>query len=112
MQVKPHHGDAAFTAARDRALEQIRSCLGRTCVIRIEHTPSMAPRFSPWDTWAQSLCCNGDPQQILAEIDRCRIAHNPHYIRLNIEDYTCQSRFSLVIHSPDASAPGTSTEPG
>lgn len=89
-------------SAADRALGQIGKCLRQGCVICIEHTPVMAPRFSPWQVWGQPSCYNGDAQRIYGEIDRCRDAHADHHIRLNIEDYSCRSRFSFVVHNPTA----------
>ena len=83
-----------------RALGQIGECLRRGCVICIEHTPLMAPRFTPWQPWGKRCCYSGDVHEICTQIDRCRDAHVDHHIRLNIEDYSFRSRFSLVVHSP------------
>jgi len=88
------------TAAR--AIGQIGKCLRQGCVICIEHTPMMAPRFTPWEVWGKRCCYNGDTQTVYTEIDRCRSAHADHHIRLNIEDYSFRSRFSVVVHSPAA----------
>jgi ribulose-bisphosphate carboxylase small chain len=52
--------------------------------------------------WGRRYCYNGDVQGIYTEIDRCRTTHADHHIRLNIEDYSCYSRFSFVVHSPAA----------
>ncbi|HYQ70757.1 MAG TPA: ribulose bisphosphate carboxylase small subunit, partial [Gammaproteobacteria bacterium] len=60
------------------------------------------PRFTPWEVWGLRYCYNGDVQGIYDEIDRCRTTHSDHHIRLNIEDYSSYSRFSLVVHSPAA----------
>ncbi|MCB1787254.1 MAG: ribulose bisphosphate carboxylase small subunit [Gammaproteobacteria bacterium] len=87
-------------APTDRALGQIGRCLRQGCVICIEHTPAMAPRFTPWQVWGQSSCYNGDSLKIYREIEHCRTSHADHHIRLNIEDYSCHSRFSFVVHSP------------
>lgn len=86
----------------DRALSMIGRCLRQGCVICIEHSPVMAPRFSPWKIWGKPCCYNGDVQQIYSEIDRCRTTHGDHHIRLNIEDYGFHSRFSFVVHNPAA----------
>lgn len=88
----------------DRVLGQIGNCLRQGCVICIEHTPRMAPRFTPWKLWGQRCCFNGDERQIYNEIDRCRATHADHHIRLNIEDFSCHSRFSFVVYSPSASS--------
>jgi ribulose-bisphosphate carboxylase small chain len=85
-----------------RAPGQIGQCLRRGCVICIEHTPTIAPRFTPWELWGRPCCYDGNEQGIYTEIDRCRTVHADHHIRLNIEDYSCSSRFSLVVHSPSA----------
>jgi ribulose-bisphosphate carboxylase small chain len=89
-----------------RALGLIAHCLRKGCVICIEHTPVMAPRYSPWKVWGKPCCYNGDVQQIYGEIDRCRATHVDHHIRLNIEDYSFRSRFSFVVHSPPAASGG------
>ncbi|MCB1727312.1 MAG: ribulose bisphosphate carboxylase small subunit [Gammaproteobacteria bacterium] len=91
-------------SAAERALGQIGRCLRRGCVICIEHTPLMAPRFTPWQPWGKRCCYNGDTREIYTEINRCRDAHADHHIRLNIEDYDFRSRFSLVVHSPSVEA--------
>jgi ribulose-bisphosphate carboxylase small chain len=83
-----------------RVLGQIGHCLRRGCVICIEHAPTIAPRFTPWEVWGRPSCYNGDVEGIYTEIDRCRTMHADHLIRLNIEDHNCYSRFSLVVHSP------------
>jgi ribulose-bisphosphate carboxylase small chain len=62
----------------------------------------MAPRFTPWEEWGRRYCYNGDEQGIYTEIDRCRTTHVDHHIRLSIEDYSCYSRFSFMVHSPAA----------
>jgi ribulose-bisphosphate carboxylase small chain len=85
-----------------RVLGNIGHCLRRGCVICIEHAPDMAPRFTSWELWGRPSCYNGDEQGIHTEIDRCRTTHADHHIRLNIEDHSCCSRFSLVVHSPAA----------
>lgn len=92
--------NAAIPSLAKRALGQIGHCLRRGCVICIEHTPAMAPRFTAWQVWGKPCCYDGNEQRIYHEIDRCRETHADHHIRLNIEDYNCYSRFSLVVHSP------------
>ena len=84
-----------------RMLEQIAHCLRLGCVIRIEHTPIMSPRFSPWEIWGTPACYNGDMQQLQDELEQCCVQHAQHFVRLNIEDYSCHSRFSFVIQEPD-----------
>lgn len=88
----------------DRALGQIGKCLRMGCVICIEHTAKMSSRFTPWQVWGQPSCYNGDQQHIHSEIDRCRSQHADHHIRLNIEDYSCHSRFSFAVHRPSLDA--------
>jgi ribulose-bisphosphate carboxylase small chain len=88
----------------ERALGLIGHCLRKGCVICIEHTPRMGPRYSPWSIWGKPCCYNGDVQQIYSEIDQCRETHVDHHIRLSIEDYSFHSRFSFVVHSPPAPA--------
>ncbi len=90
----------------ERALGLITYCLRKGCVICIEHTPRMAPRYSPWRVWEKPCCFNGDVQQIYSEIDRCRATHADHHVRLSIEDYSFRSRFFFVVHSPPAVALG------
>jgi ribulose-bisphosphate carboxylase small chain len=84
----------------ERIFGQIEKCLRQGCVIRIEHTPAMAPRFTPWREWGQSSCYDGNPQQVFHAIDCCRASYSDHYIRLVLEDFSCHSRFSFVVHSP------------
>jgi len=86
----------------DQILGQIGQCLRRGCVICIEHAPSLAPRFTSWESWGRPSCYNGDVEGIRHELDRCRTTHANHHIRLNIEDHSCYSRFSYVVHSPAA----------
>lgn len=92
--------NATTQSPAKRVLGQIGHCLRRGCVICIEHAPTIAPRFTPWEVWGRPSCYNGDVQAIYAEIDRCRATHADHLIRLNIEDHNCYSRFSFVVHSP------------
>ena len=87
-----------------RVFAQIEKCLRQGCVIRIEHASTLAPRFSPWQTWGEPACYNGDSQQIFAQIAACQTAYGDHHIRLSIEDYSCHSRFSFVVHQPLAAA--------
>ena len=98
MEPDDHNTDPQSLA--ERLLPKIAYCLRRGCVICIEHTPFMTPRWSPWITWGEPCCYNGDVQQVYGEIDRCRESHADHHIRLNIEDHSSHSRFSFVVHSP------------
>jgi len=100
--MKSEQGKAGTQSRTDRILGQIGHCLRRGCVICIEHTPTIAPRFTPWEVWGRPSCYNGDVQGIYQELDRCRTTHVDHHIRLNIEDHYCYSRFSFVVHSPAA----------
>lgn len=97
--------NAGTQSLANRVLGKIGQCLRSGCVICIEHTPAMAPRFTPWKVWGKSCCYNGDVNQIYGELDRCRETHADHHIRLNIEDYSCHSRFSFVVHSPAPASP-------
>lgn len=85
-------------------VSQIEKCLRQGCVICIQHAPAMAPRFTPWQEWGQPCCYNGDPQQVFSAIESCRAAHFDHHIRLILEDYSCRSRFSFVVHNPVSAA--------
>lgn len=102
--MQPEKHDADHASRTRRVLGQIGHCLRSGCVICIEHTPAIAPRFTPWEAWGRPCCYDGDVQGIFSEIDRCRTQHSDHHIRLNIEDHNCYSRFSLVVHSPPAAA--------
>ncbi|MCB1736085.1 MAG: ribulose bisphosphate carboxylase small subunit [Gammaproteobacteria bacterium] len=94
----------AHAQTRNRVVAQIEKCLRQGCVIRIEHTATLAPRFSPWETWGKPNCYNGDSQQIFDQIAACQTAHRDHHIRLSIEDYSCHSRFAFVVHQALAAA--------
>ena len=100
---EPAHYNAAESNREGRSiLSKIEKCLRQGCVIRIEHTPAMAPRFTPWQDWCQSCVYDGDPQKVFSAIEHCREAHCDHHIRLMMEDYSCHSRFTFVVHSPVA----------
>lgn len=92
------HQESEETNQRDRVLGQIGHCLRQGCVICIEHTSAVAPRFTPWQVWGTPSCYNGNPDMVFGEIDRCRSNHKDHHIRLNVEDYSFRSRFSFVVH--------------
>lgn len=96
--------DAGTRSPARRLPGKIEHCLRSGCVICIEHAPTIAHRFTPWEVWGRPYCYSGDVQGIYSEIDRCRTTHTDHHIRLNIEDYSCYSRFSFVVHSPAAAA--------
>jgi ribulose-bisphosphate carboxylase small chain len=98
--VEPEEHHVEHQSLADRLLKQIAHCLRKGCVIVIEHTPTIVPQWSPWKIWGKPCCYNGNVQQILSEIDSCRKTHADHHIRLNIEDFSCQSRFSFVVHNP------------
>jgi ribulose-bisphosphate carboxylase small chain len=102
--IEPDHRNLDALSLTDRVLAQIAHCLRQGCVICIEHTPKVTPHWSPWMLWGEPCCYNGNTRQIYREIDRCRAAHADHHIRLNIEDHSCHSRFSFVVHSPPAPA--------
>ncbi len=102
--MQPDERDAESQPSTDHVLGQVAYCLRQGCVICIEHTPRMTPRWSPWQIWGRPCCYNGNVQQIYREIDNCRETHADHHIRLNIEDHSCRSRFSFVVHSPPAAA--------
>lgn len=104
MQEPAQNTSAGGNKTGQGIFSQIEQCLRQGCVIRIQHTPSMGPRFTPWQEWCQSCCYNGDPQQVHSAIKQCREAHFDHHIRLVLEDYSCHSRFSFVVHSPIAAA--------
>lgn len=100
MNVTPLHATGEQAATPERALMQIGQCLRKGCVICIEHTPTMGPRYSPWEVWGKPSCYNGDEQKIHAAIDNCRNQHADHHIRLNIEDFSFRSRFTVTVHDP------------
>lgn len=107
--IPPPQAPSHHDATRARVFAQIEHCLTNSvvrqgCVIRVEHTPRMAPRFSPWQAWAKPVCFNGDSRQIHEQLGACEAAHGDHHIRLLIEDYSCRSRFSFVVHKPLALA--------
>ena len=85
----------------EKVLDKIEHCLHKGCVVRIEHAPRTAPRFTPWLVWGTPGMYNGDLDQVLAEIGNCHRNNPRHYVRITIEDYSFKSRFSFVIHSPD-----------
>jgi ribulose-bisphosphate carboxylase small chain len=98
--VESEESYAEHESRADRVLKQVAICLRKGCVIVIEHTPMIMTQWSSWKIWGKPCCYNGNVQQIFNEIDRCRETHENHHIRLNIEDFSCQSRFSLVVHNP------------
>ena len=100
MQKPERYAGAKDDKAYQRILRKIEKCLRQGCVIRIQYTSEMAPRFTPWREWCQSCCYNGDPQQVFSMVERCRETHFDHHIRLVLEDYSCHSRFSFVVHNP------------
>lgn len=102
--MRPDQHSAGVHSVADSVLETIGSCLRQGCVICIEHTPVMGARFTPWRKWGQECCYSGDDHKLVTELDRCLAAHPDHHIRLNIEDFSFHSRFSLVVHSPLAAA--------
>lgn len=85
-------------------LSKVEQCLRQGCVIRIEHTAGMAARYTRWQEWSEPCCYNGDPKQVFGAIEDCREAHADHHIRLVLEDFSCHSRFSFVVHNPIAAA--------
>jgi ribulose-bisphosphate carboxylase small chain len=102
MQEPKRYSQAGMDTARKGIYDQIEKCLRKGCVIRIQHTPSMAPRFTPWQEWCQSCFYDGDPQKVFNAIEQCRWAHYNHHIRLMMEDYSCHSSFTFVVHNPVA----------
>ncbi|MGB1109213.1 MAG: ribulose bisphosphate carboxylase small subunit [Gammaproteobacteria bacterium] len=86
--------------AASRIFDKVEKCLRQGCIIQIEHASTIAPRFTPWEIWGKPSCYNGDVQQVYAQIEACREAHGDHHIRLSIEDFSCHSRFSFVVHRP------------
>lgn len=85
----------------ENVLNKIEHCLHKGCVVRIEHAPKTAPRFTPWLVWGTPGMYNGDLNQVLDELDNCHTNNPRHFIRITIEDYNFKSRFSFVVHSPD-----------
>ena len=85
----------------ESVLNKIEHCLHKGCVVRIEHAPKTAPRFTPWLVWGTPGMYNGDLNQVLSELDNCHKNNPRHFIRITIEDYNFKSRFSFVVHSPD-----------
>ncbi len=85
---------------RDRVLSQIGHCLRKGCVICIEHTEQLAPRYTKWEVWGTPRCYGGDPHRLFSDLDRCCEEHADHHVRLQIEDYSFHSRFSFVVHQP------------
>lgn len=102
--MQAEHQNSGTHSLATRLLGQIAHCLRQGCVICIEHSPVMGPRFTPWSTWGERCCFNGDIEEVYSEIDQCRSTHTDHHIRLNIEDYSFHSRFSVMVHSPAACA--------
>ena len=80
MQKPERYAGAKDDKAYQRILRKIEKCLRQGCVIRIQYTSAMAPRFTPWREWCQSCCYNGDPQQVFSMIERCRETHFDHHI--------------------------------
>jgi ribulose-bisphosphate carboxylase small chain len=100
MQQLERNSATRADAATQHILSKIEKCLRQGCVIRIQHTPAMAPRFTRWQEWEQACCYNGDTNQVFDAIERCREAHWDHHVRLVMEDYSCHSRFAFVVHNP------------
>jgi len=86
--------------ATERVVNQIEGCLSMGCVIRVEHASLVGPRYTPWELWGTPSMYNGNVAQILDEVAKCHTRFTDHFVRLNIEDYSCYSRFSFVMHSP------------
>ena len=89
---------------RDRILRQIGHCLHQGCVICIQHTERLSPRFTKWQVWGTPRCYGGDPQRLHNDIERCCREHADHHIRLEIEDHSYHSRFSFFVHRPAMAA--------
>jgi ribulose bisphosphate carboxylase small subunit len=87
--------------AFESVLTKIEHCLHKGCVVRIEHAPKTTPRFTPWLVWETPGMYNGDINQVLNELDNCHKNNPRHFVRITIEDYNFNSRFSFVVHSPD-----------
>lgn len=94
----------AVSDAQDRVLSQISHCLRQGCVICLEHAEQITPRFTKWQVWGTPRCYGGDPQRLFDDIDSCRKACADQYIRLQVEDYSFHSRFSFMVHQPQAAS--------
>ncbi|MET0064969.1 MAG: ribulose bisphosphate carboxylase small subunit [Candidatus Thiodiazotropha sp.] len=101
-----HNSNLKFADLQDigthRIFNQIENCLRVGCVVRIQHTSSVAPRFSPWQDWCESCMYDGQPQRVFEEIERCREANFDQFIKLVMEDFSCHSSFAFVVHNPIA----------
>lgn len=103
MSLSPDIANTNQDAERQRVMHQIGHCLRMGCVICIQHAQQLSPRFTKWEVWGTPACYNGDLQQLYGDIDRCRECHADHHIRLDIEDHSCHSRFSFLVHRPPQS---------
>ncbi|MBF0255628.1 MAG: ribulose bisphosphate carboxylase small subunit [Gammaproteobacteria bacterium] len=92
-------GASAFRIA-PQLVQQISHCLHSGCVISIQHSPIMAPRFTPWQLWGAPSYYSGNIGRVLDELENCHRQRPQDHIRLDIEDFNCHSRFSLVVYSP------------
>jgi len=89
--------NAASSQHLPAVLNKLEHCLRKGCFFCIEHIA-----HGNWTRWAKPSCYNGDLGEICNEIERCREHHSDKAIRLNIEDFTFRSRFTVMVQYPAA----------
>lgn len=83
-------------------LSQLEHCLRKGCFFCIEHTPQGHVRHGRWTLWDKPSCYDGDLGAISSAIAQCREQNADRLIRLNIEDFSFRSRFTVMVHDPAA----------
>ena len=80
----------AFSFLPDLTDEQIRKqveyCVGKGWPINIEFTDDPHPRNCYWEMWGLPMFDAADPDDVMAELAKCRAEFPSHYVKLNAYD--------------------------
>lgn len=81
--------------------KQIQYFLNNGWVVGIEYSSQPSPALAFWDWWKLPLFNMRSVDEIMTEIEACKVNHANSYIRITSYDNARQSQvMSFVVHRP------------
>jgi ribulose-bisphosphate carboxylase small chain len=98
----------AFSFLPGLSADEIQTQIGRAIrmgwTVSIEHTEQPAPGNHLWDMWGLPSFDEPDPNEIMAEIDRCRATFPGDFVKVDALDTAALGRptiaLSFIIQRP------------
>lgn len=87
--------------SEEQVTKQIQYFLKKGWTVGIEYCTQPYPELMFWNWWKLPLFTARTAEEILAEVNACKLAHSDSYIRLTSYDNIQQKQvMSFVVHRP------------